>query len=100
MMKLKEEYLCNALDRFKEMVMNGICSKQDILHYADVFKYELDRYGASIKSKIMVTKKEACKILGISKSTFDRKVLRGIYPRGKKVKGQNNLLWNSEQLSN
>lgn len=100
MLKLKEQYLCKALDRFKEMVIGGICSKQDILHYADVFKYELERYGMSVKSKALVTKDEACKILGVSASTFDRKVLKGIFPRGKKVKGRNNLLWDSEQLSN
>lgn len=98
MMKLKEEFLCNALDRFKQMILGGECSKQDILHYVDESKYILDRYGTGVGKKPWLTKEEASNMLGISTSTFDRIVLRGGLPRGKKIIRQKNLVWKSEQV--
>ena len=98
MMKLKEDYLCSALEQFIKMVRGKECSKQDILHYVDESKYILDRYGVSIGKKLWLTKEEASGILGISTSTFDRLVLKGVLPRGKKIVGQNKLVWKAEQI--
>ena len=98
MMKFKVQYLCSALDRFKEMILNGIYSKQDISFFADMFKYELDRHNIEADKKQWITKEEASEILGISTSTFDRIVLKGYLPRGKKVVKQKTLLWNLEQI--
>lgn len=97
-MTQKENFLFEALDIFKDMIRNGECSKQDISHFVDMSKYELDRRGASIGKKHWLGKVEASKILGISTSTFDRIVLKGGMPRGKKVVGQRNLVWRCEQV--
>lgn len=51
-MDLKEQFLCSALDRFKEMITNGDCSKADIAYFSNLSKYELDRRGATV-DKIM-----------------------------------------------
>lgn len=98
MMKLKEEFLCNALDRFKQMIVQGECSKADINYFCDFSKHELDRRGASVDKNAWLNKEEASELLGVSTSTFDRMVLKGILPRGKKVVGQNKLVWKCEQI--
>lgn len=98
MMKLKEQYLCSALDRFKEMIVGGQCSKQDIMHYVDESNYIMDRYGVSVGKKAWITKEEASSLLDVSTSTFDRLVLKGVLPRGKKIQGQKNLVWKCEQV--
>lgn len=97
-MTQKESFLCSALDLFKEAIKNGECSKQDIAHFADMSKYEMDRRGMSIGKKTWLTKEEASEILGISTSTFDRNVLKGGLPRGKKIVGQKSLVWRREQV--
>lgn len=97
-MTQKESFLCSALDIFKDMIRNGECSKQDISHFADMSKYELDRRGACVGKKQWVTKSEASDMLSVSTSTFDRIVLKGGIPRGKKVVGQKNLVWKREQV--
>lgn len=98
MLKLKEEFLCNALDKFKQMIIHNECSPTDINYFCNFSKRELDMRGVSIDDKQWVNKKEASKMLEVSTSTFDRYVLKGIIPRGKKVKGQKNLMWKVEQL--
>lgn len=98
MIKLKEQFLCSALDLFKQMIVGGECSKQDILHYVNESKYIMDRYGVGLDKRMWLTKEEACQELGISSSTFDRKVLGGVIPRGKKIVGQNKLVWKGEQI--
>lgn len=97
-MGLKEKFLCSALDIFKDMVRNGECSKQDINYFCDFSKRELNNRGASVGKKRWLTKEEASEALGISTSTFDRYVLRGGLSRGKKIKGQKNLVWKREQV--
>ena len=98
MIRLKEQFLCNALDRFKEMIMGGECSKQDISYFADLSKYELDRRGVHNEQKQWIDKEEASKLLGISTSTFDRIVRKGGLPRGKKLAGYKSLVWKIEQV--
>lgn len=46
-----EKYLCSALDRFKEMISNGECSKTDISYFCKLSQYELDRRGVSVDKK-------------------------------------------------
>lgn len=97
MMSLKEKFLCGALDIFKSMIENGECSKQDINYFCDFSKRELDNRGASVGEKEWLTKNEASEIIGISTSTFDRIVLKGGLPRGKKIPKHRNLVWKREQ---
>lgn len=94
----KEKFLYSALGIFKDMVKNGECSKQDINYFCDFSKRELDNRGASVGEKKWITKEEASKIMGISTSTFDRYVLKGGLPRGKKIQGQKSLVWKREQV--
>lgn len=98
MMNPKKEYLCKALDRFKEMVENDECTKVDIAYFCDFSKRELERREVDIDKKQWLTKEEASRELGISTSTFDRNVLSGRLPRGKKRVGQKSLLWKNEQI--
>lgn len=98
MLKLKEQYLCKALDKFKELIHNGGLPKADILHFYDVFKYELARRGSDVDTKGWLTKKEVSKELGISTSTINRYVLKGILPRGKKILHQRSLVWNVDEV--
>ena len=74
MLKLKELYLCNALDKFKEMITHNECSKSDIAYFYNLSKYELTRRGTKIDKKEWFTKIEASQELSISTSTFDRLV--------------------------
>lgn len=97
-MTQKENFLYDALDIFKDMIKNGECSKQDISHFVDMSKYELDRRGASVGKKSWLSKIDASNVLGVSTSTFDRIVLNGGMPRGRKVVGQRNLVWRREQV--
>lgn len=98
MMGLKEKFLCGALEVFKGMIENGECSKQDINYFCDFSKRELDNRGASVGKKQWVTKEEASDILCVSTSTFDRIVLKGGLPRGKKIAGKKCLVWKREQV--
>lgn len=97
-MTLKEQFLYNAMDVFKQLIVNGECSKQDINYFCDFSKRELDNRGASVGEKKWITKEEASQMLGISTSTFDRYVLKGGLPRGKKLMGQKSLVWKREQV--
>lgn len=97
-MDLREQFLYNALDRFKEMITNGDCSKADIAYFSNLSKYELDRRGANIDKKEWLTKIGASQELGISTSTFDRMILKGVLPRGKKVVHQKCLMWKCDDI--
>ena len=92
-MDLREQFLCSALDRFKEMITNGDCSKTDIAYFCNLSKYELNRRSASVDKKGWLTKIEASQELGVSTSTFDRMILKGVLSRGKKIAHQKNLVW-------
>lgn len=97
-MDLREQFLCSALDRFKEMITNGDCSKADIAYFCNLSKYELDRRGAAVDKKGWLTKIEASQELGVSTSTFDRMILKGVLSRGKKVVHQKNLVWKFDDI--
>lgn len=93
-----EKYLCSALDRFKEMINNGECSKTDIFYFCKMSQYELDRRGVSVDKKRWLTKKEVSKELCISTSTLDRFVRKGILKKGRKVIHHKELLWQCEEV--
>ncbi len=98
MLKLKELYLCNALDKFKEMITHNECSKSDIAYFYNLSKYELTRRGTKVDKKEWFTKIEASQELSISTSTFDRLVIKGIIPRGKKITHQRSLMWKLDDI--
>lgn len=97
-MDLREQFLCSALDRFKEMITNGDCSKADIAYFCNLSKYELDRRGAAVDKKGWLTKIEASQELGVSTSTFDRMILKGVLSRGKKIVHQKSLVWKFDDI--
>ena len=97
-MNAKEQFISSSLDVFKDMLANNECTKADINRYYEITKYELEHYGASIGKKQWLTKEEASEALGISTSTFDRIVLGGGLPRGRKVAGKKNLLWKVKDI--
>ncbi len=45
-----------------------------------------------------LSKAQACDYLGISRSTFDDRVRRGILPKGQKIQGFKELSWLKEEL--
>ena len=97
-MQLKEEYLCSALDKFKEMLSHGVCSKADVNYFCNLAKYELDRRGTSVEKIDWLTKKEVGKELSLSTSTIDRMIRRGVLPKGKKILHQNSLVWRHDDV--
>lgn len=46
----------------------------------------------------MMSKYEACRYLGISRATFDRKVKDNMLPQGKKRAGFKELAWSQREL--
>lgn len=94
----KEKFLYSAMDLFKQLIVAGGCSKQDINYFCDFSKRELANRGMSVGEKKWLTKDEASRMLGVSTSTFDRYVLKGELPRGKKLTGHKNLVWKREQV--
>ena len=97
-MEHKAKFLYDALEVFKDMVQKGECSKQDISYWCSVSGYELERRGASVGQQRWLTKAESSKMLNVSTSTFDRIVLAGGLPKGKKIQGKKNLLWKHEDI--
>lgn len=98
MIRLKEEYLCSALDKFKDMINNGECSKADIAYFYNLSKYELERRDTSISKRDWLTKKDASLMLGISISTFDRLIQKGLLSKGKKIIHQHSLVWKCDEV--
>lgn len=98
MTRFREIYLCNALDKFKEMISNGECSKTDIEYFCNLSKYELDRRGTAIDKKEWFTKKEVSESLSLSTSTIDRMVRRGLLSKGRKVLHRSSLLWKADEV--
>ena len=45
-----------------------------------------------------VSKYEACRMLGISRATFDRKVSEGVIPQGRKAAGFKELFWRRDEI--
>lgn len=98
MMGAKERFLMEALERFKGLVENGECSRQDIAYFCDFSRRELENRGVSIGTKAWLTKEEASESLGVSTSTFDRLVLKGCIQRGMKKAKSRSLVWRREQV--
>lgn len=98
MTKLREQYLCNALDKFKSMITHGECSKADVSYFCNLAKYELDRRGTGIGKKEWFTKKEVSKELSVSTSTIDRMILKGLLSKGKKILHQHSLVWKVDEV--
>lgn len=98
MMNAKEQFIADSFEVFKDMLENNSCTKADINRYYEIAKYELEHYGGSVGKRQWLTKDEASDMMGVSTSTFDRIVLGGSLPRGKKVVGKKNLLWKAKDI--
>jgi predicted DNA-binding transcriptional regulator AlpA len=58
----------------------------------------LDLCKMIAKKDERISKYEACRILGVSRTTFDRLVSEGRLPRGKKIAGWKELSWERKDL--
>ena len=47
---------------------------------------------------VEMSKEEVCDFLNLSRSRFDDLVRDGTFPRGKKVKHKNNLIWYKDEI--
>lgn len=97
-MSPKEQYLYDALDKFKEMIRNDECSKADIAYFCNLSKYELNRRGTSVGKKEWLTKKEVSEELSVSTSTIDRMIRKNILTKGKKIIHQTSLVWKADEV--
>lgn len=95
-MKFGKKFLSAALSVIKEAVDRGECGQQDVDYWCEVLQYEMDRRG--LDRPKWVTKDEASAMLGISTSTFDRRVLQGELPRGESKRHRKNLYWRREDI--
>lgn len=77
-----------GLEQILKDIDSGSCnmSESDISEALDLF----NRINA--RSHLM-TKYEACELLNISRSTFDRRVSDGTYPKGVSKQGSKELFW-------
>lgn len=71
-------------------IKSGDCSldKDELLHMF------------SLIGHIKLNKADAAEELSISVRTFDRKIVSGKLPKGKKVPHHNNLVWYLDELKN
>ena len=95
-MKFGKKFLSAALSVFKEAVERGECGEQDVEYWCEVARYEMDRRGLGRQE--WLTKDEASAMLGVSTSTFDRRVLQGELPRGESKRHRKNLYWRREDI--
>lgn len=52
----------------------------------------------AVANNKQVSKDQACKILNMSRATFDRRVAEGSIPKGKKIPGWKELAWDKTEL--
>lgn len=50
------------------------------------------------RSDTRLSKRDACRLLGVSRATFDRWVKDGLIPKGRKEVGFNELSWRRDEL--
>lgn len=50
------------------------------------------------RSDTRLSKHDACRLLGVSRATFDRWVKDGLIPKGRKEVGFNELSWRRDEL--
>lgn len=91
MTALNSEILGNALITAGKRIRAGKCelTQEQAEHVMNELMQAVD---------VQVSKEEACAILGISRSTFDARVLSGIYPQGQHVRGFKELRWKRSDL--
>lgn len=98
MVTFQEQWLCKALDKFKGIILSGLCSKVDVAYLSRLFKYELEKRETDINEKEWLTKIEVSKMLGVSTSTLDRMITRKKFPKGKKIAHQKFLIWKNSEI--
>lgn len=88
MMALKEALLAIVRD-----IDAGNCDATE-----DEMAAALDALRRCTRAEERLSKYEACKLLGVSRATFDRMVRDGRIPKGRKEQGFNELSWARKDL--
>lgn len=85
--------LRDALARVVEDIDTGACeaTPEDV-------EAAVDALRRLTRSDTRMSKHEACRLLGVSRATFDRWVKEGIIPKGRKEVGFNELSWRRDEL--
>lgn len=95
MEKISQELqmLDNILMEFHDRIRSGRCltNKQQIIMATDFLHRIANKDEA-------ISKYEACRYVGVSRATFDRLVLAGKLPKGKKRVGWTELAWFPKDL--
>lgn len=88
---VNEEILGNALIQVGKKIRAGKC---------DMSQEQLDAIFSSVEKAVdvMISKEEACSLLGISRSTFDAKVMAGELPEGQHRRGFKEKFWSKRSL--
>lgn len=83
-----KKIIANELRKIATDIENGNCNLSSEEMYS-IFE--------SV-SNVYLNKEEACKLLNMSRPTFDRMVHDGRLPEGKKKVGYKQLVWNRGEL--
>lgn len=75
------------------------CGNSNIESDADMFKI-IETLKEYTRKDIMLSKYQAYTFLNMSRATFDNKVRNGEIPKGQKVAGFKELMWNKKDLIN
>lgn len=75
------------------------CGNSNIESDADAFKI-IETLKEYTRKDIMLSKYQAYTFLNMSRATFDNKVRNGEIPKGQKVAGFKELMWNKKDLIN
>jgi len=75
------------------------CGNSNIESDADAFKI-IETLKEYTRKDIMLSKYQAYTFLNMSRATFDNKVRNGEIPKGHKVAGFKELMWNKKDLIN
>lgn len=91
-MNIYEQMLANTLDMYSEKLKTGACnmSNDQLMNIMETMSQQ------DMTQKL--SKDQACSLLGMSRSSFDDKVRYGLIPRGQKVRGFKELMWNKGEI--
>lgn len=85
----------NQLSRIIGDIDNGNCDLSE-----DEMQAVIDDLRRYLREERIMSKYEACRYLGISRATFDRKVREGELPKGRKMAGFKELAWRKTDIDN
>lgn len=89
-----KKLLSKALHKLADDLDGGNCnmSEEEMM---EIFEHVIQTQN----SNSHLTKEQACRFLGISQPTFNRRVAEGKIPKGRKEAGCNQLFWSKSELA-